>query len=54
MKYIVLKAKSPFDLEKVVNEHIKYVWTPKGGITIQGEYSFLYYQAMIKHVVHVQ
>ena len=54
MKYIVLKAKSPFDLEKVVNLHIESGWVPTGGITIQGESSFLYYQAMIKHVVHVQ
>lgn len=54
MKYIVLKAKSTFDLEKVVNEHIESGWLPTGGITIQGESSFLYYQAMIKHVVHVQ
>lgn len=48
MRYIVLKAESPFDLEKVVNLHIESGWIPTGGITIQGEYSFLYYQAMIK------
>lgn len=51
MKYIVLKAKSTFDLEKVVNEHIKSGWLPTGGITIQCESSFLYYQAMTKWVV---
>ncbi|MBZ1527018.1 DUF1737 domain-containing protein [Leuconostoc mesenteroides] len=50
MKYIVLKAKSTFDLEKVVNEHIKSGWLPTGGITIQGESNFIYYQVMIKHV----
>lgn len=48
MKYIVLKAKSPFDLEKVVNLHIESGWIPTGGISIQGEYSFPYHQAMIK------
>lgn len=48
MKYIVLTAKSTFDLEKVVNLHTESGWMPTGGITIQGEYSFLYYQAMIK------
>lgn len=50
MRYIVLKAKSPFDLEKVVTLHIKEEWTPKGGITVQGQY---YYQAMIKHVDNI-
>lgn len=44
MKYIVLKAKSTFDLEKVINEHINAGWIPTGGVT----YSFMYYQAMIK------
>lgn len=51
MQYIVLKAKSTFDLEKVVNLHIKEGWTPTGGIAVQGwQYHYLYYQAMIKHV----
>lgn len=45
MKYIVLTAKSTFDLEKVVNQHIKFGWMPTGGVTVQGQY---YYQAMIK------
>lgn len=48
MRYIVLKAESPFDLEKVVNFHIESGWVPKGGITVQGKYHYLYYQAMIK------
>ena len=50
MQYIVLKSRSEFDLEKVVNLHIKSGWIPTGGIAIQGEYSFPYHQAMIKHV----
>ncbi|WP_273716432.1 hypothetical protein [Leuconostoc mesenteroides] len=45
MKCIVLKAKSPFDLEKVVNLHIESGWMPTGGIAVQGQY---HYQAMIK------
>lgn len=45
MKYIVLTAKSTFDLEKVVNQHIKFWWIPTGGINGQGQY---HYQAMIK------
>jgi len=49
MKYIVLTSQNTFDLEKVVNEHIKSGWLPTGGITIkEGETSFIYYQAMIK------
>ncbi|WP_273713136.1 DUF1737 domain-containing protein [Leuconostoc mesenteroides] len=48
MKYIVLKAKSTFDLEKVVNEHIKHGWIPTGGVTVQQQHPYFYYQAMIK------
>ena len=50
MKYIVLKAKSTFDLENVVNEHIESGWMPTGGVAVHGEYHYLYYQSMIKHV----
>lgn len=50
MKYIVLTSQSTFELEKVVNLHIKEGWTPTGGIAVQGQYHYLYYQAMIKHV----
>ncbi|MDP0487159.1 DUF1737 domain-containing protein [Leuconostoc mesenteroides] len=50
MKYIVLKAKSTFDLEKVVNLHIESGWMPTGGVVVQGRNHYLYYQAMIKHV----
>lgn len=45
MKYIVLAAKSTFDLEMVANQHIKFGWIPTGGVTVQEQY---YYQAMIK------
>lgn len=48
MRYIVLTAKSTFDLEKVVNLHIESGWIPKGGITVQGQYHYLYHKAMIK------
>ena len=45
MKYILLTANSPFNLEKVVNQHIESGWIPTGGVTVQGQY---HYQAMIK------
>lgn len=48
MKYIVLTAKSTFDLEMVVNQHIKFWWMPTGGVAVQGQY---YYQAMIKQTI---
>lgn len=48
MKYIVLTAKSTFDLEQVVNAHIKSGWIPTGGFAVQGQY---YYQAMTKWAV---
>lgn len=48
MRYIVLTAKSTFDLENVVNIHIKKGWVPTGGIAIQGDDNFIYYQTMIK------
>lgn len=48
MKYIVLTAKSTFDVEKVANAYIKHRLILTGGINIQGQYNVLYYQAMIK------
>lgn len=48
MKYIVLTAKSTFDLEQVVNAHIKRDWIPTGGVAVQGQY---YYQVMINWAV---
>lgn len=48
MKYIVLTAKSTFDLEQVVDAHIKLGWIPTGSVAVQGQY---YYQAMTKGAV---
>ncbi|WP_188353900.1 DUF1737 domain-containing protein [Leuconostoc falkenbergense] len=42
MKYIVLKVNSPFNLEKVVNEHIKHGWIPTGGVTVQQQHPYFY------------
>lgn len=50
MKYIVLTAKSTFDLEMVVNQHIKAGWFPQGGVSFErGANINFYRQAMIKH-----
>lgn len=49
MKYIVLTAKSTFDLEKVVNQHIKENWFPQGGVSFERSNNTNFYrQAMIK------
>lgn len=45
MKYIVLTSQSTFELEMVVNQHIKFGWIPTGGVAVQGQY---HYQTMIK------
>ena len=51
MKYVVLTAKSAFDLENVVNQHIKANWLPQGGVSFErGTNINFYRQAMIKHV----
>lgn len=49
MKYIVLTAKITFDLEMVVNKHIKAGWFPQGGVSFERCANINFYrQAMIK------
>lgn len=50
MKYIVLTAKNTFDLENVVNQHIRENWVPIGGVSFErGANINFYRQAMIKY-----